>query len=53
MKKETIFTLMFLVYLVVIFFLFYHNEKKLLAIFASIGSAIYIINLKRIKKDNN
>ena len=45
-------TILFVIYLVVVFSVFF-NDKKMIAIFASIGAAIYAANIKRIKDAEN
>lgn len=48
MKKiSMIGTFLFILYLVVVFCLFFNYDKKLLVVFSSIGSAIYVIFLKK------
>ena len=51
-KRSVIVTILFLIYLVVVFTVFF-NEKKMIAVFASIGAAIYAANIKRIKDSEN
>jgi len=43
-KRSVIVTILFLIYLVVVFTVFF-NEKKMIAVFASIGAAIYAANI--------
>ena len=52
MKKSVIVTILFLIFLVIVFSVFF-NEKRMIAVFASIGSAIYAANIKRIKDSKN
>lgn len=48
MKKiSMIGTFLFIVYLIMIFCLFFNYDKKLLAVFSSIGSAVYVIFIKK------
>ena len=49
-KQSTL--VLFLIFLVVVFTLFF-NDKKLIAVFSSIGAAIYAANIKRIKDPEN
>lgn len=51
-KRSVIVTILFLIYLVVVFTVFF-NDKKMIAVFASIGSAIYAANIKRMKDSAN
>ena len=51
-KRSVIVTILFLIYLVVVFTVFF-NEKKILVIFASIGLAIFAATIKRIKNSDN
>lgn len=47
MKKISIIgTVLFILYLIVVFYLFF-NDKKLLAVFSSIGVAVYVIFYKK------
>ena len=52
MKKSVFVTILFLFFLVVVFSVFF-NDKKMIAVFASIGAAIYAANIKRIKDSEN
>lgn len=52
MKKSVIVTILFLIFLVIVFSVFF-NDKKMIAVFASIGAAIYAANIKRIKDSEN
>lgn len=51
-KRSVIVTILFLIYLVVVFTVFF-NDKKMIAVCASIGSAIYAANIKRMKDSEN
>ena len=51
-KRSVIVTILFLIFLVVIFTIFF-NDKKLIAVFSSIGAAIYSANIKRMKDSKN
>ena len=51
-KRSVIVTILFLIFLVVVFTLFF-NDKKLIAVFSSIGAAIYAANIKKIKDPEN
>ena len=51
-KRSVIVTILFLIYLVVVFTVFF-NDKKMIAVFASIGAAIYAANIKKIKDSEN
>ncbi|WP_106460022.1 hypothetical protein [Anaerococcus sp. Marseille-P3915] len=46
-KVSMIGTSFFIIYLITIFCLFYNYDKKLLAVFSSIGSAVYVIFVKK------
>ena len=53
MKKRSIMvTILFLIFLVVVFTVFF-NDKKMIAVFASIGAALYATNIKRMKDSDN
>ena len=45
-KRSVIVTILFLIYLVVVFTVFF-NDKKMIAVFSSIGAAIYAANIKQ------
>ena len=47
-KRSVIVTILFMIFLVVVFTVFF-NDKKMIAVFASIGAAIYAANIKRLK----
>ena len=51
-KRSVIVTILFLIYLVVVFTVFF-NEKKMIAVFASIGAAVYAVTIKRMKDSEN
>ena len=51
-KRSVILTILFLIFLVVVFTVFF-NDKKLIAVFSSIGAAIYAASIKRIKQSDN
>ena len=51
-KRSVIVTILFLIFLVVIFTIFF-NDKKLIAVFSSLGAAIYAANIKRMKDSEN
>ena len=51
-KRSVLVTILFLVFLVIIFSVFF-NDKKMIAVFGSIGAAIYAANIKRIKDSEN
>ena len=51
-KRSFMATILFLIFLVVVFTVFF-NDKKMIAVFASIGAAIYAANIKRIKDSKN
>ena len=51
-KRSFIVTILFLIYLVVVFTVFF-NDKKIIAVFASIGSAVYAVTIKRMKDSEN
>lgn len=48
-KRSVIATILFLIYLVVVFSAFF-NDKKMIAVFSSIGAAVYAIHIKRTHK---
>ena len=52
MKKTSILLAVYVIYLFIIFNIFYH-DKKMIAIFASIGAALYAATIKRIKDSEN
>ena len=45
-------TILFLIFLVVVFTVFF-NDKKMIAVFASIGAAVYAVTIKRMKDSEN
>ena len=47
-KTSIILVVLYVIYLFIIFNIFYH-DKKMIAIFASIGAALYAATIKRIK----
>lgn len=47
-KRSFMATILFLIFLVVVFTIFF-NDKKMIAVFSSIGAAIYAANIKRMK----
>ena len=51
-KRSVLVTILFLFFLVVVFSVFF-NDKKMIAVFASIGAAIYAATIKRIKDSEN
>ena len=51
-KRSVIVTILFLIYLVVVFTVFF-KDKKMIAVFSSSGAAIYAANIKRIKDSEN
>ena len=51
-KRSVMITILFLIFLVVVFTVFF-NDKKILVIFASIGLAIFAATIKRIKNTDN
>ena len=51
-KRSVMVTILFLIFLVVVFTVFF-NDKKLIAVFSSIGAAIYTANIKRMKDTKN
>lgn len=51
-KRSVMVTILFLIFLVVVFTVFF-NDKKLIAVFSSLGAAIYAANIKRMKDSEN
>ena len=51
-KTSIILAFLYVIYLFIIFNIFYH-DKKMIAIFASIGAALYAATIKRIKDSEN
>ena len=51
-KTSIILAVLYVIYLFIIFNIFYH-DKKMIAIFASIGAALYAATIKRIKDSEN
>ena len=51
-KRSFMATILFLIFLVVVFTVFF-NDKKMIAVFVSIGAAIYAANIKRMKDSKN
>ena len=51
-KRSVMVTILFLIFLVVVFTVFF-NDKKMIAVFASIGAAIFAATIKRIKNSDN
>ena len=47
-KTSMILAVLYVIYLFIIFNIFYH-DKKMIAIFASIGAALYAANIRRMK----
>lgn len=48
-KRNGLAIILFVIYLIVVFRLFFH-DKKMIAVLVSIGAAVYAINSKRIKE---
>lgn len=46
-KSKLAATVAFLVYVVIVFLIFYNIDKKMLAIFCALGTALYAALLKR------
>jgi len=51
-KRSVMVTILFLIFLVVVFTVFF-NDKKMISVFVSIGAAIYAANIKRMKDSKN
>ena len=51
-KRSFMATILFLIFLVVVFNVFF-NDKKMIAVFASIGAAVYAVTIKRMKDSEN
>ena len=51
-KRSFMATILFLIFLVVVFTVFF-NDKKMIAVFASIGLAIFAATIKRIKNSDH
>lgn len=51
-KRSVILTILFLIFLVVVFTVFF-NDKKMIAVFAAIGAAVYAANIRRFKDSEN
>lgn len=50
-NKKLGITILFIIYLVIVFFVFFNKDKKMVSIFTAIGTSIYIISIKRISKE--
>ena len=48
-KRSAIAIILFVIYLVVVFSVFFHN-KKMIAVLSSIGAAVYATHIKRMNK---
>ena len=51
-KRSFMATILFLIFFVVVFTVFF-NDKKMIAVFASIGAAVYAVTIKRMKDSEN
>ncbi len=53
MKHVKVFsTIIFIFYLILIFLIFFNSDKNQMTVYSSIGSAIYIIIIKRYSDEN-
>ena len=49
MKKRSVMVTIFIFDFLVVVFTVFFNDKKMIAVFASIGAAIYAANIRRMK----
>lgn len=45
-NKKLIITILFILYLIMIFYIFYNSDKRLVGVFSAIGASIYIITIR-------
>ena len=46
-KKQTLITIGYLLYLILIFAIFFKTDKRMVAVFCAVGAAIYVVLIKR------
>ena len=51
-KRNGLAIILFVIYLIIVFRVFFH-DKKIIAVFASIGAAVYAVTIKRMKDSEN